>query len=310
MHRVLISDPVAPECLDVFKRAEGFSVDFKPGLKAAEVAEIIGGYEGLIVRSETKVNAALLERATALKAVVRAGAGVDNIDVDAASRRGILVMNTPGGNTIAAAEHTVALMLSMARNIPQAHMAMKAGKWERAKFGGVEVTDKVLGVIGLGKIGREVALRATGLQMKVIGFDPFLTEDGAKALRLDTRPLEEIIATADFITVHVPLSEQTRGLLGAAALRKAKPGVRILNVARGGIVDEKALAEAIQDGRVGGAALDVFEQEPLKGDAAKRFADTPNLILTPHIAGNTVESNGRVSGLVAERVMAALEGRL
>lgn len=302
--RILISDPVAREALDVLQGAPGFEVDFKTGLKPAEILEIISGYDGLIVRSETKVTADLLARAERLRAVVRAGAGVDNIDVDAATRRGVLVMNTPGGNTIAAAEHTIALMLSLARNVPQANAALKAGKWERSKFVGAEVTDKVLGVIGLGKIGREVAQRAVGLGMRVIGFDPFLSDEAAKALKLETLPLDQVISRSDFITVHVPLTAETRGLIGADALARAKQGVRILNVARGGIVDEAALADAVRSGKVAGAALDVFEEEPPRPDNPLLGLD--RVVVTPHLGASTKEAQEAVGTQSATQIIAFL----
>jgi D-3-phosphoglycerate dehydrogenase len=302
--KVLVSDPVAPECLDVLKGSAGFAHDYRPGMKLPELLEVIPAYSGLIVRSETKVTAEVLERATRLRAIVRAGAGVDNIDVEAATRRGVLVMNCPAGNTVAAAEHTIAMMLSLARNIPQAHGAMKAGKWERGKFVGAEVTDKVLGVIGLGKIGREVAKRADGLGMQVVGFDPFLTEEAAKSLKIETAALEEIVARADYLTVHVPLTEQTRGLIGGALLARAKPGIRILNVARGGIVDEAALAEAIKAGKVAGAALDVFEQEPPKLENPLLSLD--RVVVTPHLGASTKEAQEAVGTASAAQIVAYL----
>ncbi len=304
VRRVLISDPVAPEALEVFKSAAGFEADFKTGLKPAELLEIIAGYDGLIVRSETKVTAEVLGRAERLRAVVRAGAGVDNIDVEAATRRGVLVMNCPAGNTVAAAEHTIALMLSLARNVPQANAALKAGRWERTKFVGAEVTDKVLGVIGLGKIGREVARRAVGLGMQVVGFDPFLTEEAAKSLKLETLPLDQVIARSDFLTVHVPLTAETRALIGRDALERAKPGVRILNVARGGIVDEAALADAIRSGKVAGAALDVFEQEPPPADHP--LLGLERVIVTPHLGASTKEAQEAVGTQSAQQLVAYL----
>ena len=302
--KVLISDPVAPECLDVFKGVDGFVADYKPGLKADELLKVIGEYAGLIVRSETKVTGPVLEAAAKLRAVVRAGVGVDNIDVEAATRRGVLVMNCPSGNTVAAAEHTIAMMLSLARNIPQAHAALKAGKWERSKFVGAEIVDKTLAVIGLGKIGREVAWRATGLGMKVVGFDPFLTEEAAKTLKIETLPLDEIVKVADFITVHVPLSDQTRNLLGAEKLAKMKPTVRLLNVARGGIIDEAALAEAIKAGKIAGAALDVFEQEPPKPDNPLLALD--RVVVTPHLGASTKEAQELVGTQSATQILGYL----
>jgi D-3-phosphoglycerate dehydrogenase len=301
LEKVLVSDPVAPECLEVFKQAPGFEADYRPGLKVPELLEIIPAYAGLIVRSETKVTAALLERAERLRAVVRAGVGVDNIDVEAATRRGVLVMNCPAGNTIAAAEHTVALLLSLARNVPQACASMKAGRWDRSKFMGTEVTGKTLSVLGLGKVGREVARRAVGLGMKVVGYDPFVTEEAARASKIETAPIEDAIARADFLTVHVPLTDKTRGLIGADAIARMKPGVRIVNVARGGIVDEAALADAIRAGKVAGAALDVFEKEPL--DPASPLLALEKVVVTPHLGASTREAQEAVGKESAAQIV-------
>jgi D-3-phosphoglycerate dehydrogenase len=292
MQKVLVSDPVAPECLEVFRGAAGFEVDYRPGLKPADLLETIPAYAGLIVRSETRVTAEVLERAERLRAVVRAGVGVDNIDVPAATRRGVLVMNCPGGNTVAAAEHTIALMTALARNIPQACASLRAGKWERSKFIGTEIAGKTLGVLGLGKVGREVARRAVGLGMKVKGYDPFVTEEAAQALKIETASMDEVIAAADFLTLHVPLTDATRGLIGRAALERMRPGVRIVNVARGGIVDEAALVDAIRSGKVAGAALDVFEKEPI--DPRSPLLGLEQVIVTPHLGASTREAQEAV----------------
>lgn len=299
--KVLISDPVAPECLEVFRTAPGFEADYRPGLKLAELLEIVPVYAGLIVRSETKVTAALLERAERLRAVVRAGVGVDNIDVEAATRKGVLVMNCPGGNTVAAAEHTVALLLALARNVPQACASMKGGRWDRAKFMGSEVTGKTLSVLGLGKVGREVARRALGLGMKVLGYDPFVTDEAARALKIETASLEDAIARADFLTVHVPLTDKTRGLVGRDSIARMKDGVRIVNVARGGIVDEAALAEAIRAGKVAGAALDVFEKEPI--DPQSPLLELEKVIVTPHLGASTREAQEAVGKESAAQII-------
>lgn len=304
VEKVLVSDPVAPECLEVFKEAAGFEVDYRPGLKSADLLEMIPAYAGLIVRSETRVSADVIERASRLRAVVRAGVGVDNIDVAAATRRGILVMNCPGGNTVAAAEHTIALMLSLARNVPQACASVKAGKWERGKFVGAEVTGKTLGVIGLGKVGREVARRAVGLDMRVIGYDPFVTEEAAKALNIEIAPMDEVIASADFLTLHVPLTPETRGLLGRETLARMRPGARIVNVARGGIIDEAALAEAIREGKIAGAALDVFEKEPV--DPQSPLLALEKVIVTPHLGASTREAQEAVGKASAAQIIAYL----
>ncbi len=292
VQKVLVSDPVAPECLEVFRGAPDFAVDYRPGLKPPELMEVIPAYAGLIVRSETKVTAEVLERAARLRAVVRAGVGVDNIDVEAATRRGVLVMNCPGANTIAAAEHTIALMLALARRVPQAHASLRAGRWERAKFVGTEVAGKVLGVLGLGKIGREVARRAVGLGMAVVGYDPFITHEAATALRIELVPLDDVLARADFLTLHVPLTAETRRLVRRETIARMKRGVRIVNVSRGGVVDEEALAEAIRGGHVAGAALDVFEKEPV--DPAHPLLALDEVVATPHLGASTKEAQEAV----------------
>jgi D-3-phosphoglycerate dehydrogenase len=301
VERVLVSDPVAAECLEVFRGAADVEVDYRPGLKPPELFEVIPAYSGLIVRSETKVTKEVLERASRLRAVVRAGVGVDNIDVAEATRRGVLVMNCPGANTVAAAEHTIALMLALARNVPQAHASVRAGRWERAKFVGAEIAGKTLGVIGLGKIGREVARRAVGLGMVVLGYDPFITAEAATAAKIETAPLDEVIARADFLTVHVPLTGETRGLIGRATIAKMKRGVRILNVARGGIVDEAALAEAAASGRIAGAALDVFEKEPV--DPENPLLKLDSVIVTPHLGASTKEAQEAVGKESARQIL-------
>ncbi len=303
--RVLVSDPVAPECIAVFKHEAGFEADYKAGLSKEDLLEIIPAYAGLIVRSETKVTADVIERAGSLRAVVRAGVGVDNIDVEAATRRGILVMNCPTGNTVAAAEHTIAMMFALARNIPQACAALKGGRWERTRFVGAEVQDKVLGVLGLGKVGREVARRAVALGMRVIGYDPFVSGDGATKLGgVELQPFDEVLARADFLTVHVPLTDQTRGLVGREQIARMKPSARVLNVARGGVVDEEALAEALAGGRLAGAALDVFEREP--PDADHPLLKLENAIATPHLGASTREAQEAVGTASAHQIIGYL----
>src|SRR5712692_9178078 len=254
--RVLLSDSLSPQGVDVLKRHPQISVDIKTGLSPSELAGIIGSYDALVVRSATKVTREVIDRANALKIIGRAGVGVDNVDIDAATRRGIVVMNSPLGNSVTTAEHTISMMMALARHIPAANAALRAGRWEREKFTGSEVCNKTLGIIGLGNIGRIVADRALGLKMKVIGFDPILTAEAAARIGVELVSLEQIFRRSDFITVHAPLTGETRGLVGRAAFAMMKKGVRILNCARGGIVDEDALLEALQSGKAAGAALD------------------------------------------------------
>ena len=303
--KVLISDQVEQVCADVLKK-EGFEVDFRPGLKPDELKKIVGEYEGLIVRSSTQVSSEIVASAVKMKVIGRAGAGVDNIDCDAATRRGIIVMNTPGGNTISTAEHTVSLLLSLARNIPQACDSIRQGKWERKKFTGMELFGKTIGIIGLGKIGREVAIRCQAFAMKTIGFDPVLSEEVATKLNINLVSLEELYAQADVITVHTPLNDETRGLIGDDQIKACKPGVRIINCARGGIVDEGALLRGLQSGKIGGAALDVFEHEPPSGS---ELLQHPRLIATPHLGASTEEAQEKVAKQIAVQVADLLHER-
>jgi D-3-phosphoglycerate dehydrogenase len=305
LSKVLVSDPIAQEGINKLK--EGAEVVVKTGLPPAELIEIIPEFEGLVVRSETKVTSDVLHAARNLKVVARAGVGVDNIDVAVATERGVLVVNSPEGNTIAAAEHTIALMLSMSRNIPTAHASLTQGEWKRSKFVGVEVYGKTLGVIGLGKIGREVAKRARGLEMQVLGVDPFISPEQAERLGIQLTEMEELIAKSDYITVHVPMTRETRGLLNRDRFAKMKRGVRIINCARGGIVSQEDLAQALKDGVVAGAALDVFEQEPL--DPNSPLLGLPNLVLTPHLGASTREAQIGVAMDVAEQVLDVLAGK-
>ena len=261
MPKVLISDKLSPAAVDIF-RQRGIEVDLKPGLSPAELRDIIGGYDGLAVRSSTKVTRELLDAATNLKVVGRAGIGVDNVDVRSATARGVVVMNTPHGNTITTAEHAIAMMFALARQIPDASTSTRAGKWEKNRFLGVELTGKVLGLIGCGNIGSIVADRAVGLRMKVVAYDPYLSEKKALALGVEKVDLDILLARADFISLHTPLTDVTRDILSREALAKTRKGVRIINCARGGLVNEVALADAIRSGHVAGAALDVFDTEP------------------------------------------------
>lgn len=303
--KILVSDSLEQSCIDIL-RHEQFEVDNRPGLPADELKKTIGEYDALIVRSATKVTADVIGRGTRLKVIGRAGTGVDNIDVDAATRRGVLVMNTPGGNTISAAEHTVSLMLSLVRNIPQAYASLLRGEWERKKFTGMEVFDKSIGVIGLGKIGYEVAMRCMGLGMKVLGYDPVLSNDVMTKMKIEPVSLDELFRRADIITVHTPLSAQTRGLLNDEAFRKCKKGVRVINCARGGIIDEGALLRALESGQAGGAALDVFETEPPKGNPLLAH---PHVIATPHLGASTEEAQEKVALQIARQVADALKER-
>ncbi|WP_129792281.1 phosphoglycerate dehydrogenase [Sphingosinicella sp. CPCC 101087] len=298
MPKVLISDQMDPKAAEVF-RANGVEVDERPGLSKDELKAIIGDYDGLAVRSATKVTADVLEAATRLKVIGRAGIGVDNVDIPAATARGVVVMNTPFGNSITTAEHAVALMFALARELPAADLSTQAGKWEKNRFMGVELTSKTLGLIGCGNIGSIVADRALGLRMKVVAFDPFLTPDRAVDLGVEKVDLDELLARADFITLHTPLTDQTRNILSRENLAKTKPGVRIINCARGGLIDEAALKEALESGHVAGAALDVFVEEPAK---ANPLFGVPGLVATPHLGASTTEAQVNVAIQVAEQM--------
>jgi len=298
MPKVLISDKLSDAAVAIF-RNRGIEVDVKSGLTAAELREIIGAYDGLAIRSATKVTKELLDVATNLKVVGRAGIGVDNVDLKAATARGVVVMNTPHGNAITTAEHAIALMFALARQIPEATASTKAGKWEKNRFMGVELTAKTLGLIGAGNIGGIVADRALGLRMKVIAYDPFLSEKRAIELGVEKVELAELLARADFITLHTPLTDATRNLLSREAIASTKKGVCIINCARGGLIDEAALADAIKSGHVAGAALDVFATEPAK--ESPLFA-LENVVCTPHLGASTNEAQENVALQVAEQI--------
>src|SRR3990170_2743983 len=299
--KILVSDTLAPEGLAVFKNARGFEVDVRVGLKPEDLKKICADYDGWVIRSGTKITAELIEAAKNLKVIGRAGVGYENIDAEAASKKGIVVMNTPGGNNVTTGEHTVALMMALARHIPQAAASLKNGKWERNKFVGVELCNKTIGVIGLGNVGRIVAERAAGLRMKVLGYDPFISAENIARMEVEPATLEEIFSKADFITVHVPLTPETQGLINREAFAKMKPGVRIINCARGGIVDEKDLADAIQEGKVAGAALDVYVDEPPPADHPLLKMD--QVITTPHLGASTDEAQLNVAIAVAEQMV-------
>ena len=296
--RVLISDKLSPAAVAIFKE-QGVEVDVKPGLDKDELAKIIGDYDGLAIRSATKVTAKLLERATRLKIVGRAGIGVDNVDVQAATARGVIVMNTPFGNSITTAEHAIALMFALARQIPAADISTQAGKWEKNRFMGVELTAKTFGVIGCGNVGSIAASRAIGLKMRVVAYDPFLSPDRAAEIGVEKVELEELLARADFISLHTPLTAQTRNILSAENLARTKKGVRIINCARGGLVDEAALRAALDSGHVAGAASDVFAEEPATKNP---LFGHPNFIATPHLGAATTEAQENVALQVAEQM--------
>jgi D-3-phosphoglycerate dehydrogenase / 2-oxoglutarate reductase len=296
--RVLISDKLSPAAVAIFKE-RGVDVDVKPGLDKEELAKIIGDYDGLAIRSNTKVTAKLLERAAKLKVVGRAGIGVDNVDIPAATARGVIVMNTPFGNSITTAEHAIALMFALARQIPSADVSTQAGKWEKNRFMGVELTGKTLGIIGCGNIGAIVASRALGLKMRVVAFDPFLSAERAQEIGVEKLELGDLLARADFITLHTPLTAQTRNILSAENLAKTKPGVRVINCARGGLVDEAALRAALDSGHVSGAAFDVFIEEPA---TANPLFGHQNFIATPHLGASTNEAQENVALQVAEQM--------
>ena len=298
MPRVLISDKLSPAAVAIFKE-RGVDVDVKPGLDKDELARIIGDYDGLAIRSATKVTAKLLEQATRLKVVGRAGIGVDNVDIPAATAKGVIVMNTPFGNSITTAEHAIAMMFALARQLPSADASTQAGKWEKNRFMGVELTAKTLGVIGCGNIGANVAVRALGLKMHVVAFDPFLSEERALELGVEKVDLDMLLKRADVITLHTPMTAQTRNILSAENIAKTKKGVRIVNCARGGLIDEVALRAALDSGQVAGAALDVFAEEPATNNP---LFGHPNFIATPHLGASTTEAQENVALQVAEQM--------
>ncbi|HEX8256058.1 MAG TPA: phosphoglycerate dehydrogenase [Allosphingosinicella sp.] len=298
MPKVLISDPMDPKAAEIL-RARGIEVDEKPGLSRDELKAVIGGYDGLAIRSATKVTSDLLEAADRLKVVGRAGIGVDNVDIPAASARGVVVMNTPFGNSITTAEHAIALMFALARELPAADASTQSGKWEKNRFMGVELTSKTLGLIGAGNIGSIVAERALGLRMRVIAYDPFLTPERALDLGVEKVELADLLARADFITLHTPLTDQTRNILSRENLARTKPGVRIVNCARGGLIDEAALKQGLESGHIAGAALDVFTEEPAK---ASPLFGTPGFVATPHLGASTTEAQVNVAIQVAEQM--------
>jgi D-3-phosphoglycerate dehydrogenase len=303
--RVLVTEPLADSGLALLR--DEFDVDVRPDLAKDGLAGAIGDYDALIVRSQTKVTADVLERGTSLKVVARAGIGLDNVDVDAATRRGVLVVNAPQSNIVSAAEHTMALLLAQARNIPQANASTKAGRWERERFQGVELFGKTLGVIGVGRVGAMVAQRAAAFGMRVVGFDPYVTRERARDLGVELMPnLAALLVQSDVLTIHLPRTPETEGLIGEREFELMKDGVRLVNTSRGGIVDERALVEAVRSGKVAGAALDVFAEEPVP--PAHPLLVFDNVVVTPHLGASTREAQDKAGTAIAEMVRLALRG--
>ncbi len=302
--RVLVTEEIAEAGLALL-RAAGHQVEVSLGLGADELVRAVPGAAALIIRSATQVTASVLEAGTDLVVVGRAGIGLDNVDVGAATRRGVMVVNAPQSNVLSAAEHTMALLLAQARNVPQAHAALIAGRWERSRWEGVELYGKVLGVVGLGRVGALVAQRAAGFGMRLVAFDPYVSAERAKQLGAELLSLDEVVAEADFLTIHLPKTAETTGLIGASVLARAKPGVRVVNTARGGIIDEKALAQALVDGTVAGASLDVFEHEPVTDSPLFEF---DQVVVTPHLGASTREAQDKAGLTIAEQVQLALAG--
>jgi len=302
--KVLITDAISDEGINAL-RSE-VEVDVKLGLTPEEIISIIGDYEALLVRSQTKVTAEIIQAGKKLQVIARAGVGIDNIDVEEATRQGIMVVNAPTGNIISAAEHTIALMFSLARHVPQANALLKSGVWKRKDFMGIEIRNKTLGIIGLGNVGSEVARRARGLDMKLIAYDPFISVDHARNLKVELVSLKQLLKESDFITLHLPLTSSTKGIIGVKELTMVKPTVRIINCGRGGLVDEEALAKAIKEKRVAGAAIDVFAKEPTTKSA---LFENDNIIVTPHLGASTTEAQAMVAKDAAEQIVAVFKGQ-
>lgn len=301
--KILVADPIAKEGLEILRNYA--QVDIKLKLKPEELKAIIGNYDALIVRSQTQVPAEIIEAGEKLKVIGRAGVGVDNIDVAAATKKGIVVVNAPTANTVSAAEYTIALMLALSRNIPKANSQLKSGRWQRKELVGTELRNKTLGIIGLGNVGSEVAKRAQAFEMCVIAHDPFVSTNYARKLKVDLVPLDQLLEQSDFITLHVPLTATTKGLIGAEELAKVKPTARIINCARGGLVDEEALVKAIEDEKIAGAAFDVFSTEPVT-DSSRFKSD--KIVVTPHLGASTIEAQANVAKDIAEQVLTVLRG--
>lgn len=303
--RVLVADSLSKRGIDELGADGSLEVTVRTGLSEAELIEAIPDFSALVVRSQTKVTEAVLKAGRRLRVVGRAGVGVDNVNLEAATRRGVIVMNTPGGNTISTAEHAFSLLLAVARKIPQAHGNLRSGKWDRKEFEGTELYDKTLGIIGMGRIGSELSRRAIAFGMRVLAYDPYLSASRARSLQVELlEELDELLPLADFLTLHTPLTPETHHLLNAARLTKTKRGARLINCARGGLIDETALLESLSNGQLAGAALDVFETEPLPPDSPLRYV--PNLILTPHLGASTIEAQESVGIEIAQAIRAAL----
>ena len=305
--KILISDKLANEGVAILKAVKDFEVDCKFGLKPEELKDIIGEYDALIIRSGTKVTAEIIEAADKLKVIGRAGVGLDNVDLKAATKKGIVAMNTPAGNTTSTAELTMSLILSLSRNIPQAYASLKEGKWERSKFGGVELYGKTLGVIGLGRIGSTVANMAKGFGMKIVAFDPFISKEVAANKGMEMMAFEDLLKNSDYITIHIPKSAETKGLIGEKEIAMMKNDVRLINCARGGIVDEDVLAQALEEGKIAGCAVDVYEKEPPPPDLP--LLKYANCVATPHLGASTSEAQINVAIEIAEAVRNALQGK-
>ena len=304
--KILVSDDVSIKGVELL-REHGYEVDVKTNLDEAGLIECIGEYDGLITRSMTHVTEKVIDAAVKLKVIGRAGVGVDSIDIKTATERGIIVVNAPTSNTVAATEHTCAMIMAMTRHIPQAHDSLMAGEWDRERFTGIQLKDKVIGIIGLGRIGSGIAKRMQGMEMKTIGYDPYIPEDRFKQLGVESVDLDTLLRTSDYITMHTPLTKETTGMIGAEEIAKMKDGVRVINVSRGAVLDINALADALRSGHVAGAAVDVFPEEPL-GQDINPFEGLDNVVITPHLGASTVEAQIGVSVDVAEGVMAALNG--
>jgi len=306
--RVLVTDAIAESGLDILRAAEDVELDYRPGLKGKELLQAVTQSDALITRSGTAVTAELVNAGKRLRIIGRAGVGLDNVDVDACTARGILVINAPTANIMSATEHTMAMLLSFCRNIPEAHASVKRGEWTRSKFMGIELNGKVLGVIGLGRIGTRVTARARGFGMRVIAYDPYIAPSVFERVNAEAVSLDELLPQADVITVHTPLTDETRAMIKAEHIARMKDGVVLVNCARGGIYDEKALADALNSGKVGGAAIDVFEEEPPGQDHP--LVNAKNIVLSPHIGANTIEAQDRVAVQTAEMVVEALRGSI
>ncbi|MCD6539495.1 MAG: phosphoglycerate dehydrogenase [Candidatus Omnitrophica bacterium] len=307
MFKILISDKLAPQGIEILKKCREFEVDVKIGLSPQELGEVISQYQAIVIRSGTKLTKEVLEKAHSLKVIGRAGVGLDNVDLATATKRGIIVMNSPLGNTISTCEQTFALILALSRNIPQADFSVRRGLWERSKFKGTELYGKTLGIIGLGRIGREVAKRALSFGMRVLSYDPFISEEIAKSLEVSLSNLEGLLQNSDYITIHTPLTEQTKNLISEREFSLMKPQARIINCARGGIIDESALYKALKEKRIAGAALDVYEKEPPSKDSP--LFELDNIVLSPHLGASTEEAQVNVAVEIAECVRDALLGK-